>query len=70
MFHVFVFSSYFLPQDKTKNARLKNPSDLLHKNLMNYPCIVCHLTPIGKFQCSFIQIILSITILDVNAHVV
>ena len=57
---------------KTKNARLKNPTDLLHKNLMNYPCIVCHLTPIGKFQCSFIQIILSITItiLDVNALVV
>ena len=29
--------------------------------------IVRHLTPIGKFQCSFIQIFLSITLIDVDA---
>ena len=29
--------------------------------------IVHHLTPIGKFQCNFIQIYLSITLLDVDA---
>ena len=40
----------------------------LHTSLL-FPLIniVHHLTPIGKFQCSFIELFLSIALLDVDS---